>query len=80
MEERDRFNKEAGNILVLAEKFAEEAKKFVENSPDNIFDTNEIYSSPEARVYFLQLKWYQLWSAAVDDLRFRAWIYGGPGG
>ena len=54
----DWINKEAGTILTLAKEFAEEAQAFVEKNGDikgNRSD-KENYS-PEARMYFLSLKW-----------------------
>merc|ERR1712186_132598 len=35
---------------------------------------------PEARMFFLQLKWYWMWSGAAYDLGLRAWAQVGPGG
>jgi len=79
-EEKSRVNREAGNILKLANTFAEEANKFVMKSNEVEVDTtDEKNYSPEARMFFLQLKWYIMWSGAAYDLRLTAWTMGGPG-
>jgi len=65
------INKEAGTILTLAREFAEEAQAFVAKNSDIEVDRTdkEDYYSPEARMYFLYLKWYALWGMAAEDLR-----------
>ena len=66
----DWINKEAGTILTLAREFAEEAQAFVAKNGDIEVDrTDKENYSPEARTYFLYLKWYALWGMAADDLR-----------
>ena len=78
-EEKSRANREAGNILELANKFAEEANKFVMKSNEVEVDTTDKKNYfPEARMYFLQLKWYIMWGGAAYDLRLAAWTMGGP--
>ena len=80
-EEKTRVNREAGNILELANKFAEEANKFVMNSGETKVDsTDKENYSPEARMFFLQLKWYMFWSGAAYDLRLRSWAREGGDG
>jgi len=66
------INKEAGTILTLAREFAEEAQAFVAKNSDIEVDRTdkEDYYSPEARMYFLYLKWYALWGYAASDLRW----------
>ena len=72
---------EAGNVLDLANKFAEEANKFVtKSSMVEVDSTAKENYSPEARMFFLQLKWYWMWGGAANDLRLYAWTRGGPGG
>jgi len=54
----DWINKEAGTILTLAREFAEEAQAFVAKNGDIEVDrTDKENYSPEARMYFLSLKW-----------------------
>ena len=79
-EEKVRFNEETGNVLELANQFAEEANKFIMHNSENKVDkTDKDNYSPEARMFFLQLKWYMLWSGAVYDLGLRTWTRFGPG-
>ena len=70
------ISKEAGTILTLAREFAEEAQEFVAKNGDIEVDRTdkEDYYSPEARMYFLYLKWYALWGYAASDLRW-PWYY-----
>ena len=80
-EERARVNREAGNVLELAMKFAEEVGKFVAESNEvEVDSTDKENYSPEARIFFLQLKWYLMWSGAAYDLRLGAWTRGEPFG
>ena len=80
-EEKARVNEEAGKVLELANKFAEEAGKFVQKSSGAEVDsTDKENYSPEARMFFLQLKWFWVWNGAAYDLGLRAWAQVGPGG
>ena len=80
-EEKAQVNKEAGNVLELANKFSDEASKFVKKSSEVEVDSTDKNYSPEARMFFLQLKWYLLWSRAANDLRLTTWTEQiGPGG
>ena len=65
----------------MANKFAEEANKFVMKSNEVEVDTTDKKNySPEARMFFLQLKWYIMWSGAAYDLRLTTWTRGEPFG
>ena len=80
-EEKVRVNKEAGNVLELANKFAEEAGKFVQKSSEvEVDSTDKENYSPEARMFFLQLKWFWVWNGAAYDLGLSAWASGRPDG
>ena len=82
-EEKAQFNKEAGNVLELANKFADEASKFVKKSSEVEVDSSDKNYSAEARMFYLQMKWSVLWrylSPASWDLGFlrSPWIGSGP--
>ena len=64
------INKEAGALLTLTKELAKEAQTFaVKNSDIKEDRTDKENYPPEARMYFLYIKTYQLWEMAAEDLQ-----------